>query len=925
MTAPLLRACAVCTTEIQPGDRFCATCGTRVDRSCSNCGVMLVASDRFCPSCGVPRQTTGDESPDGLADGKQWDDVVRTLRAELGAEFRILRELGRGGQAAVFCAEDLALGRFVALKVLAPDSLRGARDLELFTREAQTIANLRHPHIVTLYRLRDAADLKVLVLRFLEGRSLASIIGEHGALPLAAVRAIAAQVGDALAYAHRAGVVHRDIKPANILFDGDGNAVVTDFGIAKDVNRATSSLTAGAQLGSPPYMSPEQCLQASIITGASDQYSLGIVMFEMLTGRVPFEGDYLTVTESHTHAEPPSIRALRPDCPPRWEQAIHRMLAKRPAQRWSSMDVALQAFDAPAPFTPDPETRALLSALASYPSGGYNAVADDRRLEIRVPATLRLDETATCTAVMISDSDGQAFPVSVEWQVVDARVARIDARQGTITALTAGDTEIHATTSRGTATARVAVVAPSVAEVTLDFPSPTIAVGERRLALARVYDEQGQPMATPVSWASSDLAVLEVSPDGEVRGLAPGRATLSAVALGVGARARLEVVPARQVSIALSPLPLSIAAGQSFRIAAEVFDGAGEAIEDAEVTWTALDPTVASIDGFGVVQTLAAGNARFVARCEDTEVSASVRVAEAVVMAPPPPVMPVVVEPAPGQAPERATVASGGAPDWSPDAAPTRSARPVAWGRWAGIAGAAVVVIGGAMLALRWPSPATVPPATSAKPTLSYAYVPLVEQRLGSAARARIGRSGRIAEVALVDSFDTAPVAPFELRDGLARLPDTVRARPLKLAPYRLPKGDFYSRARVQRLGGAERALFGVGFELEGPGAPAAALLELELGARPTAQVLLYRGESDRWEPLGQPVSLRRERGASTVIAATVETLLIDGALTVLVNDAVVINERALVGIPTGQLIVYPRAETALDDLSALHFGLPRR
>jgi hypothetical protein len=372
---------------------------------------------------------------------------------------------------------------------------------------------------------------------------------------------------------------------------------------------------------------------------------------------------------------------------------------------------------------------------------------------------------------------------------------------------------------------------------------------------------------------------------------------------------------------------LAIVAGESFRIGAEVFDAAGELVEDAEVTWTALDPTLASIDAFGVVQTRGPGNARFVARCRGTEASATVRVAE--VAATPVAAAPVTPVPPPASSPG-ATSASvearlgGASGDGQPWAPPSAAAAPVRWGRWAGVAGVVLAVAGGVWLGTR-PPPPPGPTPPRAVPVLNAAYVPLVQQRMGATAKARLRRSGRQPEVALVDSFDTGSTPPFEVRDGLARLPDSVRARPLKLPRYMLPKGEFYSRARVQRLGNAERSLFGIGFELEGPGAAAAVLLELELGTRPFAQLLLYRGESDRWEPVGQPVSLRRDRGASALIAATIEIMLIDGALTAFVNDAVVVDERVLVGVPTGQLVLYPRAGTAIDDLGALHFGGFRR
>src|SRR3712207_5798780 len=198
-------------------------------------------------------------------------------------------------------------------------------------------------------------------MKFVEGRSLDHIIKDVGGLPIPVVRGLLFMIGSALGYAHRRNVVHRDIKPGNILLDEEGNAIVTDFGIAKvaDNSRLTGT---GIVIGTPTYISPEQC-SARPVTAASDQYSLGVVAYEMITGRVPFEGSPFTVMQAHTDKPVPSLRQPRPDCRPELEAAIRRMLAKAPAERWPSSQHGLAGLGATARAEGDP-ARIHLAELA---------------------------------------------------------------------------------------------------------------------------------------------------------------------------------------------------------------------------------------------------------------------------------------------------------------------------------------------------------------------------------------------------------------------------------------------------------------------------------------------------------------------------------------------------------------------------------
>ncbi len=265
------------------------------------------------------------------------EELRGALQAAALGEYEVYGELGRGGMATVYLAHDVALDRLVAIKVLDPALSLDHGMVERFKREARTAAQLTHPHIIPVYAVRQTERLVYFVMRYVEGRSLDGVIRELGPLPIDMIQTILHQVGGALAHAHRKGVVHRDVKPANIMIDTDGWAVVTDFGIAK-VLEASGLTSTGSAVGTPYYMSPEQYSSAAI-TGKADQYSLGIVAWEMLTGTPPFQGSSLMeVMRAQCFDEVPSVLAHRPDCPPPLAEMVARMLAKKPEARFVDLD-----------------------------------------------------------------------------------------------------------------------------------------------------------------------------------------------------------------------------------------------------------------------------------------------------------------------------------------------------------------------------------------------------------------------------------------------------------------------------------------------------------------------------------------------------------------------------------------------------------
>ncbi len=287
---------------------------------------------------------------------------LELLRAETLGEYDIAGVLGRGGMATVYLAHDIALDRKVAIKVIAPGLVTGPDMVERFKREARTAASLSHPNIIPIYSVRHTQNLLFFVMKLVEGRTLDSVLREPGPMPIPMIVAILGQVGGALGYAHRRNVIHRDIKPGNILLDEEGWCVVTDFGIAK-VTESEGLTTSGTLIGTPTYMSPEQC-HGLQVNGAADQYSLGCVAYEMITGKPPFQaGTALATMYAHAQQTPIPIEVKRLDCPSPLREAVMRMLAKHPADRFPSLEDAVAAMGA-VPLAHDDPTRSDMISLA---------------------------------------------------------------------------------------------------------------------------------------------------------------------------------------------------------------------------------------------------------------------------------------------------------------------------------------------------------------------------------------------------------------------------------------------------------------------------------------------------------------------------------------------------------------------------------
>ncbi|MFO0810443.1 MAG: bifunctional serine/threonine-protein kinase/formylglycine-generating enzyme family protein [Gemmataceae bacterium] len=316
-----------------PGIATCPKCGNtgRLSDSllhkpirCPQCNT------RFTASATINRSATDTNAPPLAApDGP--------MPARIG-RFEVRRLLGTGAFGAVYQAYDPRLDRDVAIKVLRPGLLDNAKYVERFVREAKAAAGLRHPNIVPVHETGTDGGRHYIVSAYIAGRPLDDAI-DDGGMAFGRAARIVRELAEALAYAHERGVVHRDVKPANVLLDEKDRPLLTDFGLASRVGVAEKLTNAGATVGTPAYMAPEQAQgHDGDAIPASDQYSLGVVLYELLTGRTPFAGRPEVVLYNQIHTPPDPPRKLRADVPPELEAVCLRAMAKDPGQRFATLD-----------------------------------------------------------------------------------------------------------------------------------------------------------------------------------------------------------------------------------------------------------------------------------------------------------------------------------------------------------------------------------------------------------------------------------------------------------------------------------------------------------------------------------------------------------------------------------------------------------
>jgi serine/threonine-protein kinase len=292
--------------------------------------------------------------------------------------YRVVEQLGSGGMATVFKAYHANLDRYVAIKVLHPAFKQDPQFLTRFQREARIVARLQHPAIVPVYDFNEHNGQPYLVMRFIEGETLKARLS-RGDLPLPEVRRVLQPVGEALQYAHGQGVLHRDVKPSNILLTPDGQVFLADFGLARIAQAGESTLSQDALVGTPQYISPEQARGDSNLDARTDIYSLGVVLYELLIGRVPYQADTpYAVIHDHIYAPLPLPRSIKPGFPESLERVLLKALAKERDDRYASVAELMTAFETAA--------RAIISEAPTQVSEQPAAVVPPPMIPAAAPA-----------------------------------------------------------------------------------------------------------------------------------------------------------------------------------------------------------------------------------------------------------------------------------------------------------------------------------------------------------------------------------------------------------------------------------------------------------------------------------------------------------------------------------------------------------
>ena len=311
----------------------------------------------YCYVCGsatppaIDRLTGEISIPDGVAPAATASaDMIKKLKEALGKHYELQELIGRGGFAEVFKVRDQWLKRDLALKAIRPDLVVSETLMARFRREAEAVANLRHPHIVPIYDIGEAEGIMYILMPLIKGESLKGLLVRDGRRPINEARRILLEAAGALASAHEAGIVHRDIKPENIMLEGKSRRVlVMDFGIAKVMDAAgDSTLTSsGTIVGTPHYMSPEQASGDPHLDHRTDMYSLAVVGYHMLTGSVPFEGENTrAILFKQMMESPRSMRELVPEVPETMMATIAKGMAKEPADRYADIEAFSAALEA---------------------------------------------------------------------------------------------------------------------------------------------------------------------------------------------------------------------------------------------------------------------------------------------------------------------------------------------------------------------------------------------------------------------------------------------------------------------------------------------------------------------------------------------------------------------------------------------------
>jgi predicted Ser/Thr protein kinase len=381
---------------------------------CAQCGTSVPDEAKFCQNCGSQvSDAEGQAEASASMDRQSFEHMEQLLRDDTAGEFEIEGLLGKGGMAVVYLATEVHLARKVAIKVLPPELTFG-HGVERFKREAKTAAALDHPNIIPIYRIASGGKIFWYAMKYLEGRSLDDILREKGSFSLKETIKILQQTAEALDYAHEHQVIHRDMKPANVMLDSRNRVIVTDYGIAKALTEGTLTAS-GSVVGTPYYMSPEQGMGRPV-TGAADQYSVGVMAYRMLSGSVPFEGESaVEILHKHCMVPPPPLESVKPGLPKHVYWAVHKALEKKPEKRHANMIAFVEALEHQSDEMTMGEQETvvvsadMVAAAGAGATGGYTA-GDSPSAEMLSGATVPMARTSPPTPATPTPAVGVAAP-----------------------------------------------------------------------------------------------------------------------------------------------------------------------------------------------------------------------------------------------------------------------------------------------------------------------------------------------------------------------------------------------------------------------------------------------------------------------------------------------------------------------------------
>ena len=568
-------------------------------RYCPECSEPILADARTCPHCNADVEYDVDRA--GV-----WRKLQKGLAEAAADKYEVEGLIGYGGMAGVYLARDLGLNRHVALKLISPAVLMDPTMVRRFRQEAQTMAQLNHRHIVPVYDIREDGDLLYIVMQYVSGRTLSEVVTDAtGGLPPELVATWMVQICDALAHAHGRGtpVIHRDIKPSNILLDDSGQALLTDFGIAKVQGEAGLTRT-GHLIGTPAYMSPEQC-RGDSVTVASDQYSLGTVAYELLAGTPPFQGPTLMVLQSHSGKEPEKLTRTRPECPPRLASVVERMLAKSPDARWADMTQVTEEF------------RKSVDRLvpASELRTWGRKVKD---IGLGTPLGPLTPGTREQLLVRLLDSDGsELVGRRVRWSSTNKKVASVTF-EGVVSAHAVGKAVIVGRSGGAITTIEVEVVLPEAHRIEVQPARLEIHAGEGVDLSVRAFLADGTEVAAgPVDWEVDAPGVVTMDSSTAV-GVAPGEALVTARSGSLRCVVPVVVRPVPVTEVLVDDVP-PLEAGDHQMISWRAVGPGGEELVDRAPTWSSSDPAVATVDQSGKLFAIAPGEAQILVAVEGVE------------------------------------------------------------------------------------------------------------------------------------------------------------------------------------------------------------------------------------------------------------------------------------------------------------------